>query len=459
MSSAIFDSILFKNLFGTEEMRRIFSEESLVQKWLDVEAALARAEAKLGIIPQEASNEINKKAKVSYMDLEKMGEEIKQTSHPIVPLIRQLSDACENDYGQYVHWGATTQDIMDSANVLQIKEVIEIVERDIKDIQEGLIKLIEKHKAVVLAGRTHGQQALPITFGYKAAVWLSEVNRSAERLGEIKKRILVGQFSGAVGTFASITENGLELQSEIMKELNLGEPEISWHASRDNFAEFGCFLGILGSTLGKIANEVVHLQKTEFGELEEPFQKGKVGSSTMPHKRNPSKTQNIVTLSRILKQNVPLFLESMIHQHERDMISWQTEWEILPEVCLLSSNILKSSKEVIDGLIVNEERMLKNLMELTNGLIVSESIMIKIGEKIGRQKAHDLIYEACMHAYENNIPLLDLLSKDEEVLNAMNKEELEHLFDISKYTGYSVEYAERVIENTKKLLSSELINV
>lgn len=452
MSAAIYDSVLFKDSFGTDEMRNIFSDESLVQKWLDVEAALARAEAKLGIIPEEASVEINNKAKVSNMNLEEMGTEIKRTSHPIVPLIRQLSVACDNEYGQYVHWGATTQDIMDSANVLQLKEVIQIIESEIKDVQQGLITLIEKHKHVVLAGRTHGQQALPITFGYKAAVWLAEINRSSNRLEELKPRLMVGQFSGAVGTLASITSKGLELQDEIMNELQLERPDISWHTSRDNLAEFASFLGILGGTLGKIANEVVELQKTEFGELEEPFQKGKVGSSTMPHKRNPSKTENIVTLSRILKSNIPLFLEGIVSEHERDMISWQVEWETLPEVCLLISNMLRSSNEVIRGLNVNSERMEKNLLELTNGLIVSESVMIKIGEKIGRQKAHDIVYDACMYAYENNIYLEDLLLENNDVMESLTKDELDNLFNISHYTGYANDYANRIVKLTKEMI-------
>lgn len=447
--SAVYNSVLFKNLFGTEEMRKVFSEENLVQKWLDVESALARSEAKLGIIPREAAEEITKKSKVENMNLESMGKEITEISHPIVPMVRQLTDVCENGYGQYVHWGATTQDIMDSANVLQLKEVIVILERDIAAIQKALISLIENHKNVVMAGRTHGQQALPITFGYKVAVWLDEVNRSSNRLTEMKDRLLVGQFSGAVGTLASITEKGIELQEEIMKELDLNLPNISWHAARDNLAEFASFIGILGSTLGKIANEIFLLQKTEFNELEEPFKMGKVGSSTMPHKRNPSKVQNIVTVSRVLRQSIPIFLEGMIHHHERDMISWQTELESLPEICLLISQITSSSVDVLEGLHVNEERMRKNL-DLTNGLIISESVMIKIGEEIGRQTSHDVIYDASMKAYEEAVPLLDALLDNEEIMLHIKEEELRNLFQVEKYVGYSETYADRVLKKTKE---------
>jgi len=450
MNAAIYDSVLFKDSFGTEEMRKVFLEESLVQKWLHVESALSKAQAKLNIIPIEAAEEIEDKAKVKYMNLETMGEEIKKTNHPIVPLIRQLSDVCENRYGQYVHWGATTQDIMDSANVLQLKEVINIVERDIKQIQENLIELIEKYDGVVLAGRTHGQQALPITFGYKAAVWLSEINRSSDRLQELKPRLMVGQFSGAVGTLASIRDKGLELQKALMEELELEVPDISWHAARDNFAEFASFLAILGSTLGKISNEIVLLQKTEFAELAEPFERGKVGSSTMPHKRNPSKTENVVTLTRILQSNIPLFLSGMVNEHERDMISWQVEWETLPEICLLISNILKNSKEVLSGLNVNTERMHHNVTQLTNGLIMSEPVMLKVGEKIGRQKAHDLVYEASMEAYENDVQFEKLLIKNPEIMDNMSKEELDDLFNITNYVGYSKDYSHRVVAYTKK---------
>src|SRR5699024_8252683 len=379
---------------------------------------------KIDMIPNEAAKEIERKAQIDQMDLKDMGNEIKKTNHPIIPLIRQLSDVCENNYGQYVHWGATTQDIMDSANVLQLKEVVTIVERDIKYIQESLMNLIEIYDDVVLAGRTHGQQALPITFGYKASVWLSEINRNSDRLQELKPRLMVGQFSGAVGTLASIHQNGLKLQEALMKELELEEPVISWHAARDNFAEFASFLAILASTLGKIANEIVQLQKTEFGELAEPFEMGKVGSSTMPHKRNPSKTENVVTLTRILQSNIPLFLSGMVNEHERDMISWQVEWETLPEICLLISNILKNSKEVLRELHVNEEKMYHNVTELTNGLIMSEPVMLKIGEKIGRQKAHDIVYEASMEAYEKGEYFEDVLLKYPEIMKNMTKEEL-----------------------------------
>lgn len=447
MSSGIFDSVLFKNSFGTEEMRKVFSDESLVQKWLDVEAALARAEARLGIIPQEAAEEINKKADVKYMDLVQMGEEIQNTSHPIVPLIRQLSNACDKDYGQYVHWGATTQDIMDSANVLQLKEACELIAQYMTSIRVELLRLVKEHRSTVLAGRTHGQHALPVTFGYKAAVWLEEMNRHVERLEQLKERLLIGQFSGAVGTLASIPKDGLKLQEYIMEELGLKLPNVSWHASRDNLAEFASFLGLVTGTVGKIANEVVHLQKTEFGELEEPFKMGKVGSSTMPHKRNPSKTQNIVTVSRLLRHEIAAFFEAMIHQHERDMISWQMEWKLLPEACLLASAALSSTVTVLQGLIVNADRMKRNL-DLTNGLIISEAVMLQLGEYIGRQKAHDVVYEACMKAYEDNVPLLDLLKQHDEIMEHLTEQQLEEIFQIDKYVGYSVQYADRVAELT-----------
>lgn len=449
MGSSVYDSILFKDSFGTEKMRAIFSESNLVQKWLDVEAALARAEARLNIIPQEAADEITKKAKVEYMDIGALGKEMAEISHPIVPLIRQLTEVCDDGYGQYVHWGATTQDIMDTANVLQIKEAFNIYDKNIRNIQEALYKMVEDTKDIVLAGRTHGQHGLPITFAYKASVWLEEVNRSADRLAELKERILIGQFSGAVGSLASIKEKGLELQVEIMKELDLDVPKVSWHASRDNFAELASFMGILGSSLAKIANEVFNLQKTEFTELEEPFNKGKVGSSTMPHKRNPSLAQNIVTMSRILRQNVPLFLDGMIHQHERDMIAWQMEWELLPESSMLFGAILQKTETLLNGLTINKDRMYQNVSELTNGLIMSESIMITLGETIGRQESHDLVYDACMAAYEQNIDVRELLYKEDIIKDRFTEEEFYDMFNISDYTGYCNDFADQVLESTK----------
>jgi len=452
MASSVYDSILFKDSFGTESIRKIFSDEGLVQKWLDVESALARVEARLGIIPQEAGEEITKKANLKYINLEELGKEMKEISHPIVPLIRQLTNACENNYGEYVHWGATTQDIMDTANILQIREALAIYERKIQNIQKILYTMVDNNRDVILAGRTHGQHGLPITFAYKSSVWLAEINRSSDRIKELKERILVGQFSGAVGTLASIKSKGKELQTELMYELGLKTPTVSWHASRDNLAELGSTMGIIGNTLAKIANEVFHLQKTEFSELEEPFKKGKVGSSTMPHKRNPSTAQNIVTTARILKQNVTLFLEGMIHQHERDMISWQMEWEVLPESCLLLGNILNSTETLLKGLTINRQRMYENVTELTHGLIMSEAVMISLGEEIGRQKAHDLVYDACMIAYEEKNDVRELLYKNKEINELYGKEEFNDLFNIKNYVGYSNLFANQVLEETKQYI-------
>ena len=457
MGSHIIDSLLFGSSFGTDEMKKIFSEQSLIEKWLDVEVALAKAQAQLNIIPQEAATEIEKKAKIELIDVRELGEDIKFTNHSLVPLLRQLENLCDRDYGQYVHYGATTQDITDTANILQLKEVYTVLERDTLSILRALRNLAEQYCMTVMPGRTHGQHALPITFGYKVAVWLEEMNRNYVRLLEIKDRLLVGQFSGAVGTLASLGDQGERVQQLMMEQLGLHTPAISWHTSRDNLAEFAALLGLISGTVGKIAHEIVLLQKTEVGEVEEPFHFGKVGSSTMPHKRNPSTSQKIVALSRIIRHNIPIFFEGLIHEHERDQIPWQTEWEALPEICILSSAVLSSMITVLEGLTVYEDAMRENL-ERTHGLILSESVMITLGKHIGKQNGHELVYKACMEAFEQRIPLKDVLLKNELVLQHLSQEDIAEALDTSKYIGLSTVFTKKIISRTDHLLKGAQVN-
>jgi len=445
MSVHMIDSALFKDLFGTEEMREIFSDENLLQKWLDVEAALARVEARLGIIPEEAAEEISRKALVKYLDIGKIKEQIDITGHPIVPVIRALQAACTGDAGEYIHWGATTQDIMDTGVVLQLKEAYNLILRDLGEIEEILINLAERYKSTPMVGRTHGQHALPITFGYKVAVWIGEVHRHIQRLEECKKRLLVGQFAGATGTLASLGEIGLEVQELLMEELGLGVPDIAWHASRDRFAEFISILSMISSTLAKIANEIAILQKTEIDELEEPFRPGKVGSSTMPHKRNPMICEGIVALSKIIRSDLLLAHEGMIQEQERDMRPWQAEWEYVPEVCVLAGAILHQSKYVLGNLVVKPKNMRRNL-NFTNGLIMSEAVMLELAKKIGRQAAHELIYELAMRAFEQNISFKECLLNSPDVMEHLSEEKINSLLNPESYIGLSIEFVDRVIK-------------
>jgi adenylosuccinate lyase len=444
MASGVVDSILFKDQFSTEKMRTIFSDENMVQKWLDTEAALARAQAKLGIIPADKAAEICRKAKAELMDFAEMKRQIDKTGHPIVPLLRVLKNACDGDAGEYVHWGATTQDIMDTGMILQVREAFAEISAKNKQLMANLCDLAEKYKSLVMVGRTHGQHALPVTLGFKCAVWAAEVRRNIMRLEDCRGRLFIGQFSGAVGTIASLGAEGMKVQELMLKELGLGVPDITWHTSRDNLAEFISVLGIVTGTAGKIANEVVALQKTEFSELEEPFVMGKVGSSTMPHKRNPMLSENVVALSKMVRSLVPLAQEAMIAEHERDMRGWQTEWDFIGKACCLTDAALKLILYITEDLIVRPQNIERNLYIL-KGLMLSEAIMMKLGEKIGRQEAHEIVYKTCMEAFAEDAPMKEALLKVDIVAKNFSDKEIDSLLNPHNYTGLAEAFVEKVL--------------
>ncbi len=449
MAAYVIDSRLFRDQFSTEASRRIFSDENTVQKWLDVEAALARVEARLGIIPQEAADEINRKAKVELFDLDEMKQEMDRTSHPIVPLLRGIKKVCDGDAGEYVHWGATTQDIVDTGTVLQLREVLDEIEAATRQLLGNVANLAEKHKSTVMVGRTHGQQALPITFGFKAAQWAAELCRNLERFGEMRRRVLVGQFSGAVGTLAALGSQGDNVQRGLMDELDLACPEITWHTSRDRIAELVCVLAICTSTVGRMAHEVYSLQKTEFAELEEPFSPGKVGSSTMPHKRNPPACETIVAIAKILRSTAPLALEAMMTEHERDKIGLQTEREFVSRACCMADAAAKKAVAVMSNLTVRPQNMERNLW-LQKGLLMSEPVMMALGAKFGRQKAHEMVYEVCMKAFEADSPLKESLLEHPEIRKNLTSDEIDGLLDPRDYTGLAESFVDRVLSLARK---------
>ncbi|MGN7285370.1 adenylosuccinate lyase [Shouchella rhizosphaerae] len=445
MPSNPIDSHLLKDQFGTEAMRAIFSDEKLLQNWLDAEVALARAEANLKLIPEEAADEISQKAVVANMDFETIRKGIKETSHPLITVIRELEKVCEGDAGGYVHWGATTQDIIDTGLALQVKEAHQLLLDQANALLNVCLKLSEEHKSTMMPGRTHGQHALPITFGYKVSIWADEIGRHIERMEQAGERYLVGQFGGAAGTLASLGDKGLDVQKEYNRLLGLKQPTVTWHAARDHYAEFSMIVAMLSATTAKIANEIINLQRTEIGELEEGFEMGKVGSSTMPHKRNPMICEYIVSLSHVVRRKASLGLDCMIQEHERDMAFWQTEWSYLPEVCILTSGGLDQLQGVLENLIVHKSRMEKNVY-ITKGLIVSENVMLGLGKYVGRQKAHDIIYEASMRAYEEDRPLEAILLENEELLAYMDEKTIQTYTNPATYLGLCETFVERVLQ-------------
>ena len=441
--AGMIDSAFFGDLYSTAEMRDVWSDRAMIQRWLDVEAALARAEARLGIVPAAAADEITRKARVELLDLGEMKRELEQARHPIMPLIRCLARACEPDAAEYIHWGATTQDVLDTGLVLQLQASHAIVTRDLGEVRRLLAALARRHRDTVQAGRTHGQQALPITFGFKVAVWVAEVDRHLARLAQLGPRVFRGQLAGAVGTLASIGDQGLELQALFCEDLGLALPEIAWHTARDGLAEVVCAYALVGGTLAKIANEVIDLQKTEVAEVEEPFHRGKVGSSTMPHKRNPSGCEHVVALGRLLHAQVAPALQSMVAAHERDKRAGVTEQAVLPEASCLVAGMLRGIQGILSGLHVYPDRMQANL-GLLDGLLLSEAVMLALARHIGRQRAHEVVYELCMDAVEERRPLKRVLLEDPRVSPYLGPADLDALLDPARYTGLSGRFVDRV---------------
>ncbi|MEK5230593.1 adenylosuccinate lyase [Lysinibacillus sp. FSL K6-0232] len=449
MGSFVIDSELYKGIYVSTEMSNVFSDKSLLQKWLDAEAALAQAEAEIGLIPKEAATEITKKAKYKYLDMKTIQKGIVDTSHPLITLIRELEKLCDGDAGGYVHWGATTQDIMDTAVVLQMKDAQQILISQLNKFLKTCLSLAEQYKETIMPGRTHGQHALPITLGYKIAIWADEIGRHIERLKDGEKRYLLGQFAGAAGTLASISEYGLQVQEKYCDILGLGQPTITWHVERDGFAEFSSIVAMISGTIGKIANEIINLQRSELGEIEEGFDMGKVGSSTMPHKRNPMVCEYVVGLTRIVQRNASLAFDGMIQEHERDMTFWLTEWSYIPQICILTSGGLEQMQGVLEGMIVHEENMERNL-NLLQGLIVSENLMLKLGEFVGRQVAHDYVYEISMKAFESKRPLVDVALENEQVMKHFTPEQVCEYLNPKSYIGLCTTFVNQVIAKWDK---------
>jgi 3-carboxy-cis,cis-muconate cycloisomerase len=443
MPSTAIDSLIFKDMYGTDELRAVFSDEHLVQCWLDYEAALARAEAAVGLVPLDAADEITRRARVENIDFAALRQGIYDTTHELVPLIWQLASLCEGTAGGYVHWGATTQDVTDTGLVLQVKAAYAILLRDLCALAEALANLARRERDTIMPGRTHGQHALPITFGFKVSVWLAEVRRHVERLEQAAPRVLVGQFAGAAGTLASVGQQGLVVQQLMMADLGLGVPEICWHPARDGFAEYVSVLAMIAMTMSKIAHEVILLQKSEIAELEEPYVRGKVGSSTMPHKRNPMICEGIQAEARMVRGIQNTVLSAMESEHERDWGAMHVEWACVPEASILAGGAVAHTLRVISNLIVYRERMRQNVDAL-HGLILSEAVMLQLGEHLGRQTAHEVVHEASMLAFEQGRPLKALLEEDNRVTRYLTPDQIEALMDPAAYTGLCGVFVDRM---------------
>jgi 3-carboxy-cis,cis-muconate cycloisomerase len=449
MPSTYLDSAVFRDIFTTPTMRQVWSDENRVQKYLDFEKALAVAQARLKIIPQEACDEIVKHCSVDKIDMAKLKEATERIGYPVLPVVQQLVKLCKDGLGEWSHWGATTQDITDTATVLQIKESLALIEQEITGISDALAALAKKYRDTPMAGRSNLQQAVPITFGYKMATMLSAFERHKQRLNELRPRVLVGEFGGAAGTLSSLGKDGLRCQVELMKELDLGQPAISWHTVRDTIAEVGCFLGLVTGSCGKIAFDVKLLMQTEVEEVQEPFHQGRGSSSTMPQKRNPISSVYITAQTAIVKQLVAALLEAMVEDHERATGPWEIEWITLPEIFMLAAGALAQTRFLVEGLQVNEQKMRENIF-ITKGLIMSEAVMMGLGDKMGRNYAHDVVYDICREVVKTGRPLIDLLEESDEIKKHAGRKELEKMVDPANYLGVAGEMVDRVLAMRKK---------
>jgi 3-carboxy-cis,cis-muconate cycloisomerase len=444
MTATALDSAIFRDIFSTAEMRQVFSDEARTAYYLEIEAALAKAQARLGIIPEKAAQEIVRQCRIENIDLARLKQQTERIGYPILGVVQQIVGLCADGLGEWCHWGATTQDITDTAVILQIRDALKLVEKDMQAITKSLADLSRRYRDTPMAGRSNLQQAVPLTFGFKMAALLAAMQRHRERLAQLRPRVLVGEFAGAVGTLASLGADGLKVQAELMKELGLGQPEIAWHTVRDRIGEVGCFLGLVTGTLGKISMDVKLLMQTEVAEVYEPFHEGRGSSSTMPQKRNPVASLYIHANAALVRQHVAALLEAAVADHERSTGPWEIEWIALPEIFLLASGALAQTKHMVAGLEVDAKKMRANL-DLTLGMIVSEAVMMGLGPHLGRQRAHDLVYDICRKVATTGEPLVDLLAKDPDISKHLTRAELEKMCDPAGYLGLAGEMVDRVL--------------
>lgn len=448
MASTIIDSTIFQGIFSSDAMREVWSDENRTRKYVEIERALAVVQGRLGLIPQEAADEIVSHCHLDQIDMAKLRAQTERIGYPILGVVSQLNALCRDKLGEYVHWGATTQDITDTATVLQIREALDLVDADLAAISNSMADLARKHRLTPMIGRSNLQQAIPVTFGYKIAGLLSAIERHRTRLAQLRPRVLVGEFAGAAGTLASLATGAMETQAALMEELGLGQPDIAWHTIRDNIAEVGCFLGLVGGTLGKFSMDLKLMMQTEVGEVYEPFAHGRGSSSTMPQKRNPISSCYIHAQVSVVRQHAAALMDAMVADHERSTGPWEIEWIVLPEAFCLMAGALKQTRFVLDGLEVDADRMRANI-DMTGGLVMSEAVMMGLGGHIGREYAHDLVYDICRAAVKDKRPLLDLLCEHPEVNQHLDRAALEKLCDPANYLGQSGVMVDRVLSKLR----------
>jgi 3-carboxy-cis,cis-muconate cycloisomerase len=438
-------------LFSTESMRAVFSDRNRLQGMLTFERALAHAEARSNIIPERAAEAIARRCLAEAYDFAELARGAEQAGNLAIPLAQALTELVERDdteAARFVHWGATSQDMIDTGLTLQMRDGLDLIESDLARLVDAYRRLADTHRSTLMAGRTWMQQAAPITFGLKVAGWLSAARRAQERLRELRPRALVLQLGGAVGTLAAFGDKGLEVAANLAEELGLAEPDLPWHAHRDRVVEVATTLGLLVGTLGKVARDLSLMSQSEVGEASEPSAPGRGGSSTMPQKRNPVGTAVALAAAQRIPGLVATMLAAMPQEHERGLGGWHAEWDTMPEIFLLTAGALHRMVEVAEGLDLDAERMQANL-DVTRGLIFAEAVSIALAQHVGKQRAHHLIRDATRRATKQNRHLRDILAGDEAITAHLPPDELDRLFDPRLATGLSEQLVKRALEEPR----------
>ncbi len=437
------DSPILGTLYGSDAMRAAFDERALFQRMLDVEAALARAQARLGIIPAEAAEAISRAARLENLDTTELAESARNVGAPVVGVVAGLSRAA-GEAGAWTHWGATTQDIVDTAIVLQIREGLGLIRASLRELVSALVAQSDRHRRTVMAGRTYLQQALPTTLGLKCAIWAQPLIGHIHRLDALRPRVEQVSFGGAAGTLASLGDRGIATMEALAAELDLAAPAAPWHVNREAFAETVAFLGLICGSLAKFATDVILLTQTEVGEVAEPYVAGRGSSSTMPQKRNPIASTYIIAAARNVHALVPVMLGAMAADQERPTGAWQAEWLALPQAFVLTHGALDHAGIIAQGMVADPANMQRNL-DLTHGLIVAEAVMMGLAPQLGRAEAHHAVKHACDIALRENIPLADALSREPAIASKLCRAEIERLTDPANYLGSTDAFIDRVL--------------
>lgn len=449
----ITDSRFHGHMYATEASRRIFCDVCRLQRWLDVEAALAAGQADVGMLPRETADAISLAASVDLLDLDEVAEGTRRTAHSLVALLSGLQHACEGDAGQFVHYGATTQDIQDTAQALEMRDCLDEAQRVVVAIIRQLVALAREHADTVMTGRTHARPALPITFGLKVASWIDELLRAHERLTQLRSRVLVAQLFGGVGSMAAFGESGRALLKRFAARLGLGVPTVSWHASRDRIADYVAAMAVTSASAARIADEIRTLSRPELGELEPGWHHGKIGSSTMPHKRNPEECEQIVVLARLASAQVPISLQAMVVEHERDSRELRTEWSSVADVSHYTLTAIAILDDVIADLSVDSEAMRANAAEVATDL-ATEQLMLLLVPHVGKQSAYQVVYEAAQEAKSNGRSLREEMLDGEG--GHLTPEQIDASFDPAGYVGLATELAHEMIETAESRLASRV---